>query len=102
MAAHYRAVKKSLKPWPLMRLGVPMAGTGARSPDRRFVPDRSRARPRMDRTRSHDVVLATIEDPAVIARILTHLGLPTEPGVPAAGRPTAQAGDVGGKGGTRV
>jgi hypothetical protein len=28
------------------------------------------------------VLLATIEDPAVIARILTHLGLPLETGEP--------------------
>ena len=32
------------------------------------------------------VVLATIEDPAVIRRILTHLGLSTEPGEPLPGR----------------
>ena len=32
------------------------------------------------------VVLATIDDPAVIQRILTHLGLSTEPGEPTAGR----------------
>jgi hypothetical protein len=31
-------------------------------------------------------VLATIDDPAVIARILTHLGLTLNPGVPAPGR----------------
>ena len=32
------------------------------------------------------VVLATIDDPAVIRRILTHLGLPLDPGEPAPGR----------------
>ena len=32
------------------------------------------------------VVLATIDDPAVIRRILTHLGLPTTPGEPTPGR----------------
>jgi hypothetical protein len=32
------------------------------------------------------VVLATIDDPAVIHRILTHLGLSTEPGEPTPGR----------------
>jgi hypothetical protein len=32
------------------------------------------------------VVLATIDDPAVIARILTHLGLSLAPGEPAPGR----------------
>ena len=33
-------------------------------------------------TRSHWVVLATIEDPAVIRRILTRLGLSTDGGEP--------------------
>ena len=32
------------------------------------------------------VVLATIDDPAVIHRILTHLGLSTEPGEPTPSR----------------
>jgi hypothetical protein len=32
------------------------------------------------------VVLATIDDPAVIHRILTHLGLSLDPGDPAPGR----------------
>jgi hypothetical protein len=39
------------------------------------------------------VVLATIDDPAVIDRILTHLGLSTEPGEPAAGRAPPWGGD---------
>jgi hypothetical protein len=32
------------------------------------------------------IVLATIDDPAVIARILTHLGRSLDPGDPAPGR----------------
>jgi hypothetical protein len=39
------------------------------------------------------VVLATIDDPAVIHRILTHLGLSTEPGEPTAGRAPPWDGD---------
>jgi hypothetical protein len=39
------------------------------------------------------VVLATIDDPAVIHRILTHRGLSTEPGEPAAGRAPPWGGD---------
>jgi hypothetical protein len=43
------------------------------------------------------VVLATIDDPAVIHRILTHLGLSTEPGEPAPGRapPWGDGGRLG-------
>ena len=40
------------------------------------------------------VVLATIDDPAVIHRILTHLGLSTEPGEPAPGRAPPPDGDA--------
>jgi len=40
------------------------------------------------------VVLATIDDPAVIARILTHLGLPMDPGEPAACRAPPGSGDA--------
>jgi hypothetical protein len=32
------------------------------------------------------IVLATIDDPAVITRILTHLGLSLDPGEPVPGR----------------
>ena len=39
------------------------------------------------------VVLATIEDPAVIRRILTHLGLSTEAGEPLPGRAPPWAED---------
>ena len=40
------------------------------------------------------VVLATIEDPAVIRRILTHLGLPMEPGEPSRDRAPPCAEDA--------
>jgi hypothetical protein len=40
------------------------------------------------------VVLATIADPAVIARILTHLGLSPDPGEPAPGRAPPEAHDA--------
>jgi hypothetical protein len=39
------------------------------------------------------LLLATIEDPAVIARILTHLGLSLDPGAPAPGRAPPEAPD---------
>jgi len=41
------------------------------------------------------VLLATIEDPGVIARILTHLGLPLDTGEPDPARPPPEpdAGD---------
>ena len=39
------------------------------------------------------ILLATIEDPAVIARILTHLGLSLDPGEPAPGRAPPEAYD---------
>ena len=40
------------------------------------------------------VVVATIDDPAVIARILTHLGLSLDPGEPAPGRAPPEDGTV--------
>jgi hypothetical protein len=40
------------------------------------------------------VVLATIDDPAVIHRILTHLGLSTDPGEPALGRAPPRGDDA--------
>ena len=40
------------------------------------------------------VVLATIEDPAVIRRILTHLGLPMGPGEPSPDRAPPCAEDA--------
>jgi len=40
------------------------------------------------------IVLATIEDPAVIHRILTHLGLSTETGEPLRGRAPPETGEV--------
>src|SRR5690606_4710849 len=39
-------------------------------------------------------VLATIDDPAVIRRILTHLGLSTEAGEPALGRAPPEGDDA--------
>ena len=40
------------------------------------------------------VVLATIDDPALIAQILTHLGLALAPGEPALGRAPPEDGPV--------
>jgi hypothetical protein len=42
------------------------------------------------------VVLATIDDPAVIRRILTHLGLPMEPGKAAPGRTPPERAELDG------
>ena len=39
-------------------------------------------------------VLATIDDPAVIRRILTHLGLSTDAGEPALGRAPPEGDDA--------
>jgi hypothetical protein len=44
--------------------------------------------------RRNRMIALTIDDPAVITRILTHLGLSTEPGEPAPGRAPPLDGDA--------